>query len=218
MSQEFLLSVPIKFAYRESEYWTWQLKKDGRLVSKNQRVWPSPLTLMHPREIDAWELRRRFLAVKNDSRAVLDFLNQTHWHGGRIRNVENFMQWQEVIREAVVGSHDSSKKLSGAFDLPTSTLFSDVDARIKWSHARPFGQIDAESSFTAIIDTIKLDKMMGLRYDVCKRPDCLAPYRVTSRHRRSYCGPYCAHLENVRRGRKQKSNKTKAKKRIGSAQ
>jgi len=212
MSHVPLLSLPIEMSYWDYKYRAWRLKNDGRLVSKNRvRAYPYMLA----REIDPWELRDQFLAVKKHCDSVLNFLNRTNWHGGRrLRNVEDFTRLQELVRVALRRRPEKWQNLMPKFAEKAFALLSGVESTIRWNKGRPVVRVDVESPFDAIIATIKIDKMMGLRFGTCARPDCRKPYKVSSRHCRKYCSQSCAHLENVRRSRKQKSKQTRMRNRI----
>ena len=60
----------------------------------------------------------------------------------------------------------------------------------------------ATSCQRAILDTITIDLLRKVKFRLCARPDCRAPFAIQSQHQRKYCCQYCAHIESVRRQRR----------------
>lgn len=50
----------------------------------------------------------------------------------------------------------------------------------------------------ALRATIFLSRRQGFRWSRCARPDCPELFEQTTKHRRLYCSPTCAHLQAVR--------------------
>ena len=84
-----------------------------------------------------------------------------------------------------------------------------------WYGARQIAVIETFEAVSTIIVTIELDHLRGAKFGVCARHDCPQFFEITSRHKRKYCSPECAHLIAVRRLRKRRKNKSRAQARIG---
>lgn len=60
----------------------------------------------------------------------------------------------------------------------------------------PHYVMTAASCQRAILDTITIDLLRKVKYRLCKREDCKAPFKLKSR--KLYCCWDCAHIEAVR--------------------
>jgi hypothetical protein len=63
----------------------------------------------------------------------------------------------------------------------------------------------------AIRATITIDLLDRVKFRICARPDCGAPYAVESNHPRKYCTQYCGHIVSLRRKRSEAKQRTAAK-------
>jgi hypothetical protein len=90
----------------------------------------------------------------------------------------------------------------------------------KWLSKNPLGTLCSRTEYPhyvlraiscrrAIRDSIVIDHLRKVQFRLCARPDCRAPFAITSRHQRDYCCQYCAHIESVRKGRAIKKNNYK---------
>ena len=83
-----------------------------------------------------------------------------------------------------------------------------LTAAFGWSRdGAPTVTVFAHDEIEAIILTVHIDHLRRVRFKSCARPDCRKPFRLTSRHRRLYCGPYCGHLVAVRNSYRNKLRK-----------
>jgi hypothetical protein len=162
----------------------------------------------HGRNRDAWAMRREFLGLKHDSWALLGFLRKWGlWDEKRlgssnlapganagIQNVvfpEGIWELQSSYRAALVSppSEWLSKRVApfnGAYASPTYPHFILEHSRCRF----------------AIEATIAIDLLRKIRFHKCKRDDCPEIFEIRSRHKRRYCGQYCAHLESMRKQRR----------------
>jgi hypothetical protein len=72
----------------------------------------------------------------------------------------------------------------------------------EWKNAEHIAVIEANNAVAAILATIYVDHLRGTKFRFCARPDCGKAYEVTSKHKRKFCGQYCAHLHSLREMRK----------------
>lgn len=162
----------------------------------------------YPKTGDAWAMRREFLSLKqNDPLALLGFLRRWGvWDEKRLglSNIENVVfperiwELQATYREALVGPADE-------------WLSKGVDP-FKGAYATPMYPhfiLDHCYCKLAIEATITIDLLRKVRFRKCKRPDCREVFQLESRHKRLYCGQPCAHLESVRKQRRQAARQKK---------
>ncbi len=184
---------------------------EGAVQSLSQRV-----------ELDAWKVREEFLSLKSEA-DFLGFLNRVgrfsagvagsgHW------DLKDFKGWQQVFREFLKCSPamwpNYLVKLTAAapgFNVRLIHMEMGVSLesrlRIRLSWQRRSAVIWVTEAVSAILATIHIDHLRGLRFRFCARRDCRRPFEITSRHRRKYCQQYCAHLESLRRMRNRKRRK-----------
>lgn len=148
----------------------------------------------HSQKADAWELRDDFLGLKGEGEKALAFLNK--W--GRWVSHRNYVDLVEMsaLQEAVRESLMSPAK--GWF----RSRYSSPPTMNSRSAEFPYFVILTDACEAAIRTTTTIDLLRKLKFKECARPDCAKPFPVTSKHERSYCTTYCAHLESVRRSRK----------------
>lgn len=66
----------------------------------------------------------------------------------------------------------------------------------------PHFNLQATCCATAIRHSITLDLLRDVKFKICKRKDCRAPYAIESEHERTFCSQYCGHLESLRKNRR----------------
>jgi hypothetical protein len=96
---------------------------------------------------------------------------------------------------------DALRKPAGKW-LPTQKLLA-LTPRKQY----PYYVLKARNCQSAILNTIVIDLLRKVKFHLCARPDCQAPFAIASRHRRDYCSQYCAHLQSVRRQRSANAKK-----------
>ena len=148
----------------------------------------------HSHAADAWQLRDDFLGLKGDCETTLAFLDK--W--GRWVPHRNYVDPRDIsslqssVREALIS--------------PAKVWFRSRYASPPMMNSRsaefPYFVILTDACEAAIRTTTTLDLLRQLKFKTCARPDCAKPFPVTSKHEKSYCTMYCAHLESVRRSRK----------------
>ena len=150
----------------------------------------------HSREADAWQLRDEFLRLDvDDAEATLSFLKK--W--GRWRQFPNSVDLTQIA--------SLQRRVRQALTSPPEDWFASRWASPPAPHDRsttfPFFKIVTDSCESAICMTTTIDLLRELKFETCARPDCGVPFRVESKHERRYCTHACAHLESVRRKRKE---------------
>jgi hypothetical protein len=67
----------------------------------------------------------------------------------------------------------------------------------------PEGVVTVIGAREMLLTTVYADIVRGLRFKYCRRSDCKAPFAITSNHEKFYCSQACAHLDNVRKKRRE---------------
>lgn len=67
----------------------------------------------------------------------------------------------------------------------------------------PAGVIAVMEARHMLLTTVYVDVIRGLGFKYCRRHDCKAPFALTNNHEKFYCSQRCAHLENVRKKRRE---------------
>jgi hypothetical protein len=141
---------------------------------------------------DPWEMRHEFFRLKRDSSALLEFLNKWGaWSGSQQQLPAEIWESQDTFRQALRGS-------GPWFGHPASVL-SYPNARKEYPHF----MLQASDCEQAIRSTITFDLVRKIKFCLCARPDCSGVFAIESRHKRKFCCQYCAHLESVRRQRRE---------------
>jgi hypothetical protein len=143
---------------------------------------------------DELEMRMSFFRLNDEPVKALNFLND--W--GRWLPHRNFV----TIRELLELQHSVREALMESPTAWLSSHYSDLPAARSRSANVPYFKVLTDSCQIAIRVTSTIDLMREMKFRVCARPDCQIPFPVTSKHSRSYCTQYCAHLESVRRSRR----------------
>ena len=174
-------------------------------------------------KIDAWKVREEFLGLKSEAE-FLGFLNRVgRFSAGMapdsgVWDLKDFKGWQQVFREFLKRQPDmwpnyfvkltaSAPGFNVGLIQSEVKLAVDTRLRIRLSWQRRSAIIWVSEAVSAILVTIYIDHLRGLRFRFCARRDCRGAFEVTSRHRRKYCQQYCAHLESLRRMRKRQRRK-----------
>jgi hypothetical protein len=173
--------------------------------------------------LNAWDVREEFLSLKSEA-DFLGFLNRVGCFSAGIApdsglwDLKDFKGWQQVFREFLKCSPamwpNYLFKLRAAAPGFNVRLI-DIEVklsvksrlRIQLSWQRRSAVIWVAEAVSAILVTIYIDHLRGLRFRFCARRDCRRPFKITSRHKRKYCQQYCAHLESLRRMRNRQRRK-----------
>jgi CGNR zinc finger protein len=162
-----------------------------------------------PDEIDAREIKQKFLAIRSEQDA-LSFLEHTGaWANSRRQRVamKDLFGYQEWFKDLATQPLLQWKLWSAEQPDLDEWLSKNLEVSIAFTKAdggEPVGRIECEYTFDAILSQLKLEKVCNSEYKRCERPDCLEVYKRESRHGRKYCSPRCAHLVAVRRSRQGK--------------
>jgi hypothetical protein len=164
------------------------------------------------RQGDAWALRDEFFHLKQgDAKSLLNFFNK--WGLWHVRtgdfeldlsyavSVREVWQIQERFRRAVV-SPISEWLTDNSVNVSPLAVF---EPREKY----PYFNLKANCCSLAILNTITLDLLRKVKFKICKRKDCRAPYAIESEHERTFCSQYCGHLESLRKNRREKAKARK---------
>ena len=169
-----------------------------------------PLTPDHV--VDAWSVRTQFLSWSpGDWRTFADTVGVPDIH---LLSEEDFANWQELLKEAMVSPPSQWPSLSSKFgNLNVQRLFEPLPVRFR-GIPFPAIKVSAAEPLRAMISTIQLDALSGSQFRYCARNDCTAPpFELESRHERIYCSPECAHLVAVRNSRAKVKKPKNAKRR-----
>lgn len=161
--------------------------------------------------VDPWNLRDEFLSWRPEDWER--FVQLTGDFGTWLIKMNDFVEWQQIVREALLRPSREWDKLRSRFDPgKVHRLFAPAPITFIWDAVAPAAKIRTTTTITAIVATIQLDVLKGAQFKVCARTDCVSPpFKVEARHK-IYCSPECAHLVAVRRSRaraaKNKSSQT----------
>jgi hypothetical protein len=150
---------------------------------------------------DPWAMRDAFLRVPHEKTNVLAFLNQWgSWDTKEYLRLQDFTRFQKTVRRWLVSPPERwFEEFGEEADRSILGLFPDEKSKY------PYFWAGTHRCRDAILTTITFDKFRGIKFANCARPDCPnPPYEITSKHGRMYCSQYCAHLESVRRKRKER--------------
>jgi hypothetical protein len=147
---------------------------------------------------DAWQLREDFLRREIATANIVDFLNEWgRWNSSDFIEVQEISRLQQAIREAMTTA--SGKWFSTEYSLPAN-----------WQRKTeyPYFSLLTDKAEGALCMTVTADLLNESRFKICARPDCGQPFKVESKHERKFCSRSCAHIEAVRRSRREKGAET----------
>jgi hypothetical protein len=177
------------------------------------------------RSTDVRAIRAQLMKVADKS-SCATFLNQTGYvliFGGHTVHpldsehvsdalLEHILEWRDVCHDLLRAKRDvlegweKNPKYNGTvrhFAYQGTGAFKALPVGFSWdSSGNPALTVTAQTGLEAAVIACHLDRLEGLRFKQCRRPDCRTIYQVESKQRRFYCSPECAHLESVRRGRR----------------
>jgi hypothetical protein len=155
---------------------------------------------------NAWAMRDEFLNLEHDPSKLRMFLDR--WGSWRPRFAHRMSDpstlndsllilphdiWrlQELYRRALTGSARNWLRSVGGLGL----VQSDVP---------PYFSIEVSDCESAIRGTITIDHLSNSTFGICRRSDCRRLFEFTTKQRRYYCTPHCAHVATVRKSRAEK--------------
>lgn len=185
-----------------------------------------------PCVIDAWQMREDFLRLPSDLDALLAFLNKYGEWGEKTspqyrgEKDDERPRAEIVFPEEILFVDDRRKhveRLGELLKLPNPRVpLQDV---IRWALTNtasawfrtsffalplhgpipdfPHFVIEAKNCYDSLFASVTIDHLRGAEFRVCARPDCGNLFKLTSKHRKLYCDTPCAHLESVRKQRRE---------------
>lgn len=149
---------------------------------------------------DPWQLRDDFLTWPSEDWQVFCKRVGYFRRYGISKNL--FVQWQQLLRKALILPPKEWKSLIGEFDESmVHDLLEPLKIRFEWEGEAPIARISERTALKAIIATIQVDALQGAQFRVCARHDCNSlPFKVEARHK-IFCCSDCAHLVAVRNSR-----------------
>jgi hypothetical protein len=161
---------------------------------------------------DPWSLRSEFLGWK--LKEWQSFFVMAGAFGTPYITRNDFQEWQQLMRKALLVPSRDWKNLSGEFDPEkVSRLLEEKPIRFNFDVEPATAELVGMSPLDSMIASIQLDKLQQAEFRVCARADCTsAPFEVPPRHK-IYCSSECAHLAAVRADRARKADSAKPIKR-----
>ena len=168
------------------------------------------------RPMNPWTLRNEFLGLKDTSNhSLVKFLNKCgEWSDEselgarryssddktRIFLASRFWEDRKKIRLAI------KEGVSKWHDGPYGSGFR-LARRAEYPHLL----LPEVFCLDAILHSVTLDLLRGVKFRVCAREDCRKPFPVESGHGKIYCEQYCGHLVSLRNKREGKKISKKSK-------
>jgi len=189
------VSTPLTVRYTlQARTWTLQ----------NGRLWCEQAD-KQLKELDAWEVRSRFLQAQSPTR-MLQFLQETgdfdgsrsgHWYARELFQIQNTAR-EMLPRRPPKWDADlfSNPRILAAF-----RRYRTFAVEFSWRRRMPAAAIVTSTTLEAILATIHIDHLTKAKFGFCARSDCRRAFQIVSKHQRMYCSQSCAHLETVRRSR-----------------
>jgi hypothetical protein len=206
------VQIPLKFEFIPSRY-EWR-DGDGELLVRSKHKAQADCRRENPRQ-----LRDEFLRVTADKANILPFLNRWgEWDGTERVRVSDFARLQTSVNEGLTATaaakwfhHVLPSEWEKSSGLSLHPFGSDVfTLAVDMQENYPHVWVKTDKCREAILMSVTIDKLRGVRFAHCARPDCPnPPYEMTSDHERMYCSQYCAHLESIRRNAKKKKSRQK---------
>jgi hypothetical protein len=188
-----------------------------------------------PSTKDARAIRTELLKV-SDKESCAAFLNHTGYvviFGGLAVHplcsehvtdglLSHIKEWRDVCHDLLRAKHDvledwvKNPKYNSTvrhYAYQGTGISNALPVGFSWdSSGKPALTVTALTALEAAVISCHLDRLAGLRFKRCRRPDCGTIYEVETEQLRFYCTPECAHLEVVRRGRRKAKKVRRSKK------
>jgi hypothetical protein len=206
------LNLPVEMHFRP----TW-----GRYVSRLRRGHSPTLDFVcepsreagekenwGPREDEysPWEVRQDLLSKGTDHGTFTYFYGRFSVLGDLRADRSDphgrgdFREWQQLIGDLVSSSRDRWNRLSRKYPARKLAAASKpLFLRIEWTKGKPVGVVSVRTALDAILASIQIDKMRGVKSKYCA--ECLKEFPLTTAHEREYCSHKCAHRVAMRRYR-----------------
>jgi hypothetical protein len=181
-------------------------------------------------ELDAWTCRDEFFAIpENDNEKLRRFLERVgiwmredfdlkgHWSKEVTRHyregnpipvaVPGLWRFRESLRRALVNKKAFKETYAAPLPRPKTgrQLLQQSDIEFPLSlelTGVAAGVVTLTDAYHMLQATVFFDVARGIRFKVCQREDCKAPFPVESEHERVFCTQYCGHLVSQRANRR----------------
>jgi hypothetical protein len=160
------------------------------------------------RTLDPWKVREEFFSIRGTNHLWL-FLERTGLFATALDAFTDLDEWKTLFRLLMESNPQSWPRLKGDFaprklDLVLRSRLPRFG--VQWGKSVHRIALTVASTLAAIVTSIEIDHLRGVKYAFCQREDCGKPYR--SRSNKKFCDYECAHLHTVRRLRaKQRRNR-----------
>jgi hypothetical protein len=202
-----------------------RLPEKRMAISEDGAIYGAPYVHERWSGMDARTIREELLKVENkeDCAAFLDragyavVVNELIVYPFGPQHVSNkllahILEWRDTCRELLRSPSrlplewNSSPKYSGTvrhYAYQGTGRANALTVGFSWDvSGKPVLTAYVLTALEAAVVSCHLDRIAGFKFKQCRRPDCRAIYQVQSKQRRFYCSYECAHLETVRRGRR----------------
>lgn len=162
--------------------------------------------------LDPLDVLCKFLKLEHSESALLEFLNETGcWDSSAgPHRVGWIWEWQRVFQELIRHPerdwHEVACEVIGPIGVAAVEAY--LHFEFKFSKGKCWLEIRPNGTLGALIGTVIIHRALGSKLKVCKRRDCGKTFRLESRHKQKYCCYDCAHLESVRRSRRNNKKRT----------
>jgi hypothetical protein len=194
----------------------WQVKVDGTGTHLWQKVKWDAIDFL-PRPFNPWSMRMAFFRIKRgDLKGLVSFLKKYgKWSDTPPEDPQQYWRVQDDLKNILLEKPFYREllrdKVERLFNEPYAAFFPWVVHEGVWvSRPKPAKSLvprvalNASSCLDALRLSIEIDMARGVKFGQCARKDCRAPYPVTTRHKRLYCTPDCAHLVSEKRSAKKR--------------
>jgi hypothetical protein len=154
---------------------------------------------LHGRRLDPWQVREDLFSIRTTNQLWL-FLERTGLFATSIHEFTGLQEWKDLFKLLMVTSPANWPGLKGDFAQQKLSLVLRSQLprfKIQWGKDTHKVVLAAPSTLTAILASIQVDHLRGVKYAFCQREDCGKPYPLRSN--KKFCDYECAHLHTVRR-------------------
>jgi len=193
------VEIEIEFVVTPARWDSVAHSADGNIV-----ILECKLTSAKKRRLDAAEVRDEFLGLGTEH-DLAKFLADTGQFVSNESRFADLSKWQSLIRSLLSTELEKWAHVLSATDKAMAQSI--VRYRNQMVHF-PFDQgksvpvIRASSTLEAIVASLLVDHLNGIRYGVCARVDCGKVFTLTTGRKRIFCTQYCGHLVSLRKKRK----------------
>jgi hypothetical protein len=125
---------------------------------------------------------------------------------------DDFREWRELLRAALTAPVEQWPSLAEQFSQrKVDILQTPFPIQIEWQDGQPRGVVELRSALGAVIASIQIDKLRGLEFRYCARPDCRKVFQLEGRRDRIYCSMDCGHYMAVKNSRKRLATQNRSR-------